>query len=112
MLDDQPFLIDFTTFLSQCNRMTRTGLTNNVLQKRLSHFMFSYALQQSLFVEVSSLVISNFKVYKYPFLPFSVFETLFPQPVGQTSFPIQYILQMHLVTHCGIGRFCFVVAEN
>ena len=26
MLDDQPFPIDSTTFLSQCNRMTRTGL--------------------------------------------------------------------------------------
>ena len=26
MLDDQPFLIDFTMFLSQCNRMTITGL--------------------------------------------------------------------------------------
>ena len=25
-IDDQPFLIDSTTFLSQCNRMTRTGL--------------------------------------------------------------------------------------
>ena len=25
MLDDQPFLIDSTTFLSQCNRMTITG---------------------------------------------------------------------------------------
>ena len=26
MLDDQPFLIDSTTFLSQCNRMTITGI--------------------------------------------------------------------------------------
>ena len=26
MLDDQSFLIDSTTFLTQCNRMTRTGL--------------------------------------------------------------------------------------
>ena len=26
MVDDQPFLIDSSTFLSQCNRMTITGL--------------------------------------------------------------------------------------
>ena len=42
MLDDQPFLVDFTPFLSQCNRMTRTQLYRGNFTYR-PYFMLPYS---------------------------------------------------------------------
>ena len=46
MLDDQPFLIDSTTFLSQCNCMTITGLYLQVEESALKTEFFT-TLQSS-----------------------------------------------------------------
>ena len=46
MLDDQPFLIDFTMFLSQCNRMTKS-LSMHMYTCRLIYAVSVKAIHKS-----------------------------------------------------------------
>ena len=111
MLDDQPFLTDSTTFISQCNRLTRTGLNSISFQNEL--IIVHYLAKSGKFN------FSSFKHYFHFVVKVRIkFTTLFhfvkayAYIISATSNLFLFLNKKKSLTRTGIFVFTIVIPGN